>query len=102
MKLADVARVIRSKNAGPYILTFDIFFRDREMFDKVEAAQCFTVDTAAQAFNVAPQEILGFAYYRFANAVKFSMRRRVASGGIGDSDVYGAQQHAPLLDLDAF
>ena len=102
MKLVEVSRVIRSKNAGPYMLTFDIFFHDREMFDKVEAAGCFTVESAAQAFNVPRQEILRFTYYRFANAVKFSIRRQVASGGIGDSDVYGAQQHAPLLDLEAY
>ena len=98
--LVDLARVVRSKNAGPYLLTFDVFLKDRATFDRVVAAGRFTADTAARAFGVAPAAILGFQYYPFVNAVKFSMRRPVASGGGGDSDVYGAQQHAPLLDLE--
>ena len=33
-KLTDVASVIRSKNSGPYELTFDIIFKDFEMYQK--------------------------------------------------------------------
>jgi hypothetical protein len=44
---------------------------------------------------------LGFEYYPFANALKFSIQRSVSSGGPRDADAYGAQQHAPLLDMPA-
>src|SRR5258708_12226322 len=32
MKLADLATLIRSKNAGPFFLTFDIMFADEEHY----------------------------------------------------------------------
>jgi hypothetical protein len=28
------------------------------------------------------------------------MKRRLPSGALGDGDIYGAQQHAPLLDIE--
>ena len=102
MKLREVVKVIRSKNAGPFLLTFDVFFSSREHFDRAYASQAFDAKAAARAFNLEPDQILGFKYYPFAAAVKFTIRRSIASGSPGDSDVYGAQQHAPLLDLQAF
>ena len=32
VRLIDIAAVIRSKNAGPYELTLDIVFTDREWY----------------------------------------------------------------------
>ena len=100
MKLREIAKVIRSKNAGPYILTFDILFSDREVFDRVKRSGQLTAAAVAQLYRVSPNEIIGFEYHSFANAVKFSMRRPAVSGSIGDTDVYGAQQYAPLLELE--
>ena len=54
-----------------------------------------------QAVNAPFSALLGFEYYPFARAVKFSLRRPVGAGGPGDFDCYGAQQHAPLLGLKA-
>jgi hypothetical protein len=102
MRLKDVATVIRSKNAGPYIFTFDILFPDKQSFDRMIASGKLDRAAIAKAYNISPNELIAFEYYEFAKALKFSMRRAVPSGSIGDSDVYGAQQHAPLLDLDAW
>ncbi|MDB5851284.1 MAG: hypothetical protein JWP29_5036, partial [Rhodoferax sp.] len=33
------------------------------------------------------------------HAIKFSMPRAICAGSPGDGDVYGAQQHAPLLGV---
>ncbi|MBV8150484.1 MAG: DUF4387 family protein, partial [Candidatus Eremiobacteraeota bacterium] len=49
--------------------------------------------------GVSVDDVHDFAYYPFARAVKFSIRRPHVSGSRFDSDVYGAQQHAPLLEL---
>jgi hypothetical protein len=99
--LRDVCKVIRSKNAGPFIFTFDIMFRDAETFAAVKAAGHLDRAAVARAYGISPNEVLSFEWHGFASAAKFSIRREVASGGVGDSDVYGAQQHAPLLDLRA-
>ena len=37
-KLQDIASVIRSKNSGPYELTFDVIFKEFEMYQKVKEA----------------------------------------------------------------
>jgi hypothetical protein len=99
--LPEVASVIRSKNAGPFIYTFDVLFKDSEMFEAVRAAGYLNRAAVAKAYGLSPNEVLSFDYYPFACALKFSIRRPVPSGSIGDSDVYGAQQHAPLLGLQA-
>ena len=49
---------------------------------------------------MSDEEISGIIYFEPAQAVKITLRRRVVSGAPGDSDIYGAQQHAPLLDLE--
>lgn len=102
MKLKEVATVIRSKNAGPFIFTFDVLFPDADTFNHVRDAGRLDRASVARAYGISPNEVISFAFYPFANAMKFSMRRAVPSGTVGDSDVYGAQQHAPLLDLSAW
>ena len=99
--LREVCKVVRSKNAGPFIFTFDIMFKDAETFRSVQEAGHLDRAAVAKAYGISPNEVLSFDWHAFANAVKFSVRREVASGGVGDSDVYGAQQHAPLLELRA-
>ena len=97
--LSDTAQVIRSKNAGPFTVTFDILFPTTEMFEQVQAEGLLSRAAVAGAYGVSENELIGFDFHPFARAVKFSLRRPVGSGGPGDSDCYGAQQHAPLLDL---
>ena len=97
--LGALAEVVRSKNAGPFIVTFDILFGEEETFEAVRAAGMLNRQAVCRLYGVSDNELLGFDFYPFARAVKFSLRRPVGSGGPRDADVYGAQQHAPLLDL---
>jgi hypothetical protein len=100
MKLGEIASVVRSKNAGPFLLTFDVLMPDAEAFERLQTGGRLTRETVADAYGVSPNEILEFAYYPFAKAVKFSLRRPVPSGSPDDTDVYGAQQHVPLMEID--
>jgi Domain of unknown function (DUF4387) len=93
------ARVIRSKNSGPYELTLDVMFRDRAAFERARSAGVFTPGLVSRLYGVSESEVLGVTWFEPANAVKMTLRRRVASGSPGDTDIYGAQQHAPLLSL---
>jgi hypothetical protein len=99
--LAEIAEVIRSKNAGPFVVTFDILFANEADYEAVKVAGLITRQAVSDLYGVSENELLGFDYYPFARAIKFSIKRPVGSGAPGDSDVYGAQQHAPLLDLPA-
>lgn len=98
--IRSLARVIRSKNAGPFQLTLDIIFKTPEIFEKVRAGNRITPRKVAELYGIEEDKILDIIFFKPANAVKIVMPRRVASGSPGDSDVYGAQQHAPLFGLD--
>ncbi len=97
VELGSVARVVRSKNAGPYTLTLDIIFDSVEC--AVEAYKRITRDMVGALYRIDPENV-EIILYKPANAVKINLPRLVPSGHPGDTDVYGAQQHAPLLSLD--
>ena len=98
--ILDIARVVRSKNSGPYELVLDIMLKDRQLFDALRASGQFSPERLAAAYGVGIEEIRRIVWFEPANAVKVVMPRRIVSGAPGDSDVYGAQQHAPLLAME--
>ena len=97
--LTRLARVIRSKNAGPFELTLDVLFKTGRGFRLARESGVFTRRRIARLYRVRPGDVLGLLWFEPARAVKVTLRRRIPSGAPGDSDIYGAQQHAPLLAL---
>jgi len=97
-KLIDVASVIRSKNSGPYELTFDVIFKDFDMYNKVKAAKAINEKGFAELYNIPESDIIALVYFDPAKAVKITIVRPIPSGALGETDVYGAQQHSPLMD----
>lgn len=97
--LVRVARVIRSKNAGPFEITLDILFRSAAWLRCVREHGVLTRRRIARLYRVPVRDVLSILYFEPAHAAKITLRRRVPSGAPGDSDIYGAQQHAPLLSL---
>ena len=98
-KLKEIAKACKSKNAGPYELTLDIMFQDQETFDKVRKTGVISPALIAKLYDV-PAESVVFTEFPPAFAYKATIERRIVSGAVGDTDVYGAQQHAPLLDVE--
>lgn len=99
MKLADAARVIRSKNAGPLTLTIDLMFADRATYDRAVSAPSLSPAKLAKLYDQPPQSVRVIPYPA-ALAIKLVFDRRIIAGSPGDTDVYGAQQHAPLLEVE--
>lgn len=97
--LSDLAKTIRSKNAGVDKITFDVIFRDRANFDLVRKAGVLTRESVARLFGIPDGRISDFVEYEPAFAVKFTIYRDRPSGSPGDADIFGAQQYAPLLGL---
>lgn len=97
--IRDLATVCKSKNAGPFELTIDVLFDSPETFERVRATGVLGPDLFARLYKVEPRDVL-FTPYPAACAFKATLPRLVSSGDVGDTDVYGAQQHAPLLDVD--
>jgi hypothetical protein len=98
-RIRDIAQACKSKNAGPFELTIDVVFADRAVFDRVQATGVLGPALFARLYNVREEDVL-FTPYPAGNAFKATLPRLVASGDVGDTDVYGAQQHAPLLDVE--
>lgn len=100
VSITDIARVVRSKNAGPYELTLDILFEDRAVYEEIRDRRLVTAADVSRLYGVPLEDVLGVVYFDAAKAVKATLLRRIPSGSPGDTDVYGAQQHAPLLSLE--
>ena len=98
-RLGDIAKACKSKNAGPFELTLDIMFEDAATFDKVRATGVINAALIARLYGVAESSVV-FTEFAPAFAWKATIERRIPSGAVGDTDVYGAQQHAPLLDVE--
>jgi hypothetical protein len=97
--LKDLAKTIRSKNAGVNKITFDIIFRDREPYERVKRAGVLTRETMAALYRIPVERISDFVEYDPGYAIKFTLYRLRPSGSAGDGDIFGAQQYAPLLDV---
>lgn len=97
--ITTAAKVIRSKNSGPYELTLDILFKDREHFELFRSRNIVTKRKIAALYKRPVGDILKLVYFEPSNALKITMRRPIPSGDAGETDIYGAQQHAPLLSL---
>ncbi len=96
-RLAEAARIVRSKNAGPYTITIDVIFDSLECFEK--AVERLTPELIAVLYKVDASQV-EIIPYKPALAVKINIPREVPAGHPGDRDVYGAQQHAPLLEAE--
>lgn len=96
--LGALARIIRSKNAGPTRLTIDMLFDDARAFRHAAAAAGLSAAAVAARYGVEPARVRVIPYPP-ANAIKIVIDRAVLAGTPGDRDVYGAQQHGPLLDV---
>lgn len=100
MKLGQIAQFIYSKNAGPYLITFDTVFEDAASYEQALASQAFTRERLAKLFGVCESRIVSIHAYDAGHVIKFTMTREVSSGDFGDHSVFGSQQWAPLLDLE--
>lgn len=95
--LVDVASVIRSKNSGPFELTFDIIFKEFDMYHKVRDAKIFNEKMFCALYNIKEEDIINIVHFDPAKAIKITIVRPIPSGSLGETDVYGAQQHVPLM-----
>ncbi len=99
-KLSDLAKTIRSKNAGTDKITFDIIFREKATYDMVKRSGALTRDSVCALLKVDPARLTDFVEYDPAYAIKFTILRLRPSGSAGDGDIFGAQQYAPFLDVE--
>jgi hypothetical protein len=98
-RVGDLATLVRSKNAGPFWLTLDIFCGSDEVYDTLAADGVVTAERVAALYRVDPASVRVF---RLANlhVIKISFPRPVPQGAAGDRDMHAGQQHVPLSRLE--
>jgi hypothetical protein len=96
--LAELASLIRSKNAGPFELTFDVMFDDDRSYELVTRADVLNPTFFSIAYQCAPANVRVFHCPK-ARAIKVTIPRPAVQGTFGDPDLHAGQQHAPLIDL---
>jgi hypothetical protein len=98
-KLWQLAKLVRSKNAGPFELTFDVILKDRATYERVRDANVINAQWFARVYRLAP-EAVAVIHYEAASAIKITIPRPAISGDVDDTDVFGGQQYGPLVDLE--
>src|SRR5260370_39929173 len=93
--LREIAKVIRSKNAGPFEITLDIVFKTKEDFEAVKKSGVITKELVAEVYNVPTQKIITFSFFDLVNAVKITLPRPPPHGGVGETHLHAAPQHGP-------
>ena len=97
--ICELARTIRSKNAGYFARTLEIIFDNREIYEKVKQSGAITPEAIARAYQVPVEKIYNFHFFDPGMGIKANFKSDVASGGPGET-VYGCQQYAPLFSLE--
>lgn len=100
MKLVDLAKTIRSKNAGTDRITFDIIFREKENYELVKNSGIISKESMARLYDIDIDRITDFVEFDPAYAIKFTISRQSPSGSPGEGDIFGCQQYPPLLNIE--
>jgi hypothetical protein len=96
-KLIDYTKILRSKNAGPLFITFDLIFNTKEDMEYVEKR--LKKSDISKAYDVSEEKI-DIISYGVVNSIKITFPRKNISGSLADSDIYGCQQHVPLANIE--
>jgi len=98
-KLSELASLVRSKNAGPFVLTFDVLFDDPKVYSRVKKSKVLSRQLFASLYGVSENTV---RFFECDNALgfKFSIPRPIFQGDIGDSDQHGGQQYVPLMEVE--
>lgn len=96
-ELGTLVEKVRSKNAGPFWLTIDIFCGSQAAYQRI--VQGVSTNRAAALFDIAPEDLKRFDIPSL-NVVKFSLPRPTVQGTRQDRDMHGAGWAVLLSELD--
>lgn len=97
-KLGDVAKYIRSKNAGPFWVTMDIFFDTDEAYQFVLHTSRIQEASIAELYGVSAEQVKIF-YLPELKVIKISFPRKIIQGSPFERDMHSGQQYVPLMDF---
>ena len=84
--LLNLAKILRSKNAGPYYITFDIMFNNKDIYERVKNSNILTDKLISELYQIAEKDV-SIIYYGIVNSIKITIKRKYASGDIRKGSV---------------
>ena len=96
MKLHELASVVRSKNAGPFLVTIDVFFADEASYERVRRSGVLEPESVARLYGRPLEDVVGAFWEPRALGAKVTLRKRPSSNDLACSDLFGSHQHVPL------
>jgi hypothetical protein len=98
--LRDIAKVVRSKNAGPFEVTFDVIFSNQEEYEHVRDSGVIDQALIGRLYNIPPESIITFGFFDRIRSFKLTLPRPRPQGSIGETDLHCCQQHIPLAEVE--
>jgi len=96
--LDEIADLVRSKNAGPFWLTLDVFLPTDGAYERVCASDVVDPDVIAELYQTTADKVQVFPMAAL-RAIKISFPRPVTQGSFVDRDMHSGQQHVPLAGI---
>lgn len=98
-KVRDVCRDVRSKNAGPFWVTIDLFFDGPESFARYGESPALGPDLIAKLYGADPAMVKRFPVPSLS-MLKISYPRATPQGGMVERDLHAGQQYVRLLEVE--
>jgi hypothetical protein len=98
-KVRDVCRHVRSKNAGPFWVTIDLFFEGHDNYLRYSGSEALGPAAIASLYGTDPARVKTVPVESLA-MVKISYPRASPQGGIVERDMHSGQQFVRLLDVE--
>jgi hypothetical protein len=99
-RLGDLAEVLRSKNAGPFLVTVDIMFKDLSDFERVQHSRVLEPGNVAKVYGVTPEQVKGPFFHEAALGAKVTVPKLSSAQDPFCRDLLGCSQHMPIADLE--
>src|SRR5690242_2460699 len=97
--ITDLATLVRSKNAGPFVISLDFVFPNVETYSAVRDSQAISRESIADLYSLPVTRVSDAIEYPAANAIKVNILRDRPAGSFGERDIYGSQHGALLAAL---
>lgn len=100
--LGELASVLRSKNAGPFEITFDVMFAFDDEYRLVKESGILCAATIAQLCGIKEEDVVWSGFFDQALAYKATIPRLQrgkvqGNGGFMESDVHGSNKYLDLF-----
>ncbi|HWJ36709.1 MAG TPA: DUF4387 domain-containing protein [Steroidobacteraceae bacterium] len=98
-RVGEVCRHVRSKNAGPFWVTVDLFFRSEELFRRYRDTPALGPEVFERLYGTDAALVKRLPVDNL-HMVKISFPRAKPQGWMGERDMHAGQHYARLLDIE--